>query len=82
MMFLPNTSYFTPIFGVEKSDFCFFSPRASYRPLVLFPDWLSVGNSLIGGIFFKNSRLDLGKALEAGLSSLSTDSTESWETCF
>ena len=40
------------------------------------------GNSLIGGIFFKNSRLDLGKALEAGLSTKSTDSTESWETCF
>ena len=47
-----------------------------------FSDESIVGNSLIGGSLFKNSRLDLGKALEAGLASLSTDKTESWETLF
>ena len=45
-----------------------------------FSDELIVGNSLIGGSLFKNSRLNLGNALEAGLTSLSTENTDRWET--
>ena len=50
--------------------------------MTILSDELIVWYSLIGGSLFKNSRLDLGKALEAGLAALSTDKTESWETLF